>query len=71
LFSPIRSRGGRWSDFYAVCKSIASSDIQYYIHIPVYNVWCRVSKISLQEMTFDGMRFEVLMAMSVKLSSGM
>jgi len=45
--------------------------MQFCIRTSAYNIWYRVSKINYLEITFDGMRFEVPMAMSIMLSSGM
>jgi hypothetical protein len=45
--------------------------MQFCVHTSAYNVWYRDSKINFQEITFDRMSFEVPMAMSIKLSSGM
>jgi len=44
---------------------------QFCVRASAYNIWYRVSKINYQEITFDGMRFEVPMAVTIKLSSGM
>jgi hypothetical protein len=41
------------------------------MHTSAYKIWYRVPKINFQEITFDVIRFEVPMAMSITLSSGM